>query len=163
MRKLSIIILSLFIIASCSSNQDITTETKNTKNNITDSQNDSKSITNKSNKAFNTVEVDNINFAFDSYQLSESDQNNLKPLVKFLKANDQLTITISGHCDSRGTKDYNLILGEKRALAVKNFLKAQNVAAERIDTISFGEEKPLKSGIDITSYQANRRAEIVFN
>jgi len=177
MSKLSIIILSLFIATSCSSNKDITTETKNTNNKVSESQNESKGIFKKvkssvtktftsgkeADKEIKKIKVDNVSFAFDSYQLSESDQKSLKPLVKFLKANDKSTITISGHCDSRGTKDYNLILGEKRALAVKKFLKSQNIAASRIDTISFGEEKPLKSGNNSAAYEANRRAEIVIN
>ena len=177
MSKLSIIILSLFIASSCSTNKDVTTEAKNTDNQVSESQNDNKGILQKvkssvtktftsgkeTEKEIKKIKVNNVNFVFDSYQLSESDQQSLKPLVNFLKANNKSSITIYGHCDSRGTKDYNLILGEKRAIAVKNFLKSQNIAANRIETISFGEEKPLNSGNNRSAYQENRRAEIVIN
>ena len=171
MNKLSIIFLSLFIISSCSSkNDDLTTETKK---NITKSEKESSNIIKKvkmsvtkpfsKDSSKENIEIENIYFAFDSFQLSAQAQQDLKPVVKFLKENKQSNITISGHCDSRGTKDYNLILGEKRALAVKNFLKAQNIATNRIETISYGEEKPLKLGNDSSAYKANRRAEIVIN
>jgi peptidoglycan-associated lipoprotein len=169
MNKLSLFSIAFFIIFSCTSkNDDPTTEVKKE---ITKAENDSNKIIEKVKisvaKTFtkddSNIEVDNIYFAFDSFQLSEDAQKSLKPLVKFLKENSQSTITISGHCDSRGTKDYNLILGEKRALAVKNFLKAQNIKADRIETISFGEEKPIKFGEDSYSYKANRRAEITIN
>lgn len=109
------------------------------------------------------TESSNIQFAFDSFQLSESAMKQLKDLAKSLNEDKQTQILVAGHCDARGTKDYNLILGEKRAIAVKNFLVNNGVAKSRIQTISYGEERPLESAATEEAYGINRRAEFTFN
>lgn len=81
----------------------------------------------------------------------------------FLNANPALTVTIEGHCDERGTREYNLALGERRATAARDFLLAQGVDAARIRTISYGKERPAVSGSNNASWAKNRRAATVIN
>ena len=108
-----------------------------------------------------TINVDKIQFAFDSYQLSNDAREELSDLATSLEVDSKASIVIAGHCDARGTKDYNLILGEQRAIAVKNFLLEKNISKSRIQTISYGEEKPLQSESSEKAYKTNRRAEII--
>ena len=81
----------------------------------------------------------------------------------FLNANPALTVTIEGHCDERGTREYNLALGERRATAARDFLLAQGVDSARIRTISYGKERPAMAGSTEASWSKNRRAATVIN
>ena len=72
-----------------------------------------------------------------------------------------MRVTVEGHCDERGTREYNLALGDRRASAAKNFLAAQGVNASRIATISYGKERPVADGTDEAAYAQNRRAVTV--
>ena len=100
---------------------------------------------------------DRVFFAFDKYDLTPESRAQLAKWVDFLKAypNDQLTV--EGHCDERGTREYNLALGERRANAVKSFLVAQGVAAARLKTISYGKERPAVLGSNAEAWAQNRR------
>ena len=77
-----------------------------------------------------------------------------------MKANSSARIRIEGHCDERGTREYNLALGEKRANAVSELLRVNGVASSKITTVSYGEEKPIALGSNEASWTKNRRAEI---
>lgn len=78
-----------------------------------------------------------------------------------MKANPTLKVLIEGHCDERGTAEYNLGLGERRATAVRDYLVAAGIPAEQIATISYGKERPFVLGHDETAWQWNRRGHVV--
>jgi peptidoglycan-associated lipoprotein len=98
------------------------------------------------------------------------DQSNVKsefrPVIeanaKYLSANRAVAITVEGNCDERGSREYNLALGQRRADSVKSMLKILGVPENRIETVSYGEEKPVASGHDEASWWQNRRADIVY-
>jgi len=100
-----------------------------------------------------------IHFDFDKAILRPDDQGALDQKVAILNANPDLHIRISGHCDERGSDEYNLALGNRRATAAKNYLVAHGVDASRIETASYGEERPVAMGHDEDSWAQNRRDE----
>lgn len=101
---------------------------------------------------------DIVYFAFDSSSLSESALLILKKQASWLNAYPKTTITIEGNCDERGTREYNLALGERRANAVKDYLISQGVAPSRISVISYGKERPAVIGSSEEAWALNRRA-----
>ena len=102
----------------------------------------------------------NVYFAFDKSALSASARNALKKNVKFLSENPDVNVTVTGYCDDRGTRKYNLALGRKRANAVKRYYVKQGISKERIKIASFGEPKSKKSKqISAKARRLNRRAE----
>ena len=98
-------------------------------------------------------------FAFDDYTLAQDAQTQLQALADYLKTNPQSVVQIEGHCDERGSIEYNLALGERRAQSVKNYLAQLGVDPARLSTISYGEEKPAVEGHDEAAWSKNRRAE----
>jgi peptidoglycan-associated lipoprotein len=108
------------------------------------------------NEAGNTVF-----FAFDRYDLDSEAQAVLKDQAEYLKKNAGTEVIVEGHCDERGTREYNLALGERRATAAKNYLVALGVSADRVSTISYGKERPEESGSNETAWAKNRRAVTV--
>lgn len=106
-------------------------------------------------------ENQDILFAYDSAELTPDARMLLKEKAEWLVSHPYAAVTIEGHCDERGTTEYNLALGEKRALAAKGYLIDLGVSANRIRTISYGEEKPLVEGDDEISWAQNRRAHFV--
>ena len=100
---------------------------------------------------------DTILFALDSYGLDEQARQILGGQANWLGSN-RSTVTIEGHADERGTREYNLALGERRANAAKNFLAAQGVDTGRISVISYGKERPAVEGSNEAAWAANRRA-----
>jgi peptidoglycan-associated lipoprotein len=99
---------------------------------------------------------DRVFFAYDQSDISSEGQQILQRQAEWLKRYGQVTITIEGHCDERGTREYNLALGERRAQAVKNVLVALGIPAGRIQTISYGKERPIVVGSDEGGYAQNR-------
>jgi peptidoglycan-associated lipoprotein len=108
-----------------------------------------------------TFENEDIYFGYDSSSLSSEAQDILRKKGAFLKANPNVKVTIEGHCDERGTNEYNLALGEARARTAKNFLVDLGVPAARLATISYGEERPIAKGQSEEAYAKNRRAHFV--
>ena len=104
-----------------------------------------------------------VYFAFDSSALNAETEGTLMRQAAFLSANPALTVTIEGHCDERGTREYNLALGERRATAARDFLLAQGVDSARIRTISYGKERPAVAGSNESAWAKNRRAATVIN
>jgi peptidoglycan-associated lipoprotein len=102
-----------------------------------------------------------VNFEFDQYNLTSEAKVILDELAQALKANPQFAVTIEGHADERGTIEYNLALGEQRAQAAKAYLTALGVDAARIDTISYGEQRPVDPGQDELAWAINRRAHFL--
>jgi peptidoglycan-associated lipoprotein len=106
---------------------------------------------------------DRVYFAYDSYELDEASRGTLSKQASWLQRYPRVRITIEGHADERGTREYNLALGDRRANAVKNYLAAQGVSADRISTISYGKERPEVQGSDEESYSQNRRGVTVIS
>lgn len=98
-----------------------------------------------------------VHFSYDSYAIDESGRNDLEANARTLSEQSGLRITLEGHCDERGTVEYNMALGAERARAVKNALVSLGVASSRINTVSYGEEIPLDPGHDEMAYAKNRR------
>lgn len=103
----------------------------------------------------------NVHFDFDKYDIRPDAREVLEQHAKTLLDNPSVKILVEGHCDERGTVEYNLALGEKRANAVKNFLVNYGVAADRISTISYGKERPLDPRSNEEAWAKNRRAQFV--
>ncbi len=108
-----------------------------------------------------TVSSDRIFFDTDSSDVDGPDQATLQSQAAWLSKYSDKRITIEGHCDERGTREYNLALGERRANATKNALAALGVATTRITTVSYGKERPDAVGSDEDAYAKNRRAVTV--
>ena len=105
--------------------------------------------------------TDTVFFAFDSSSLSAEAQAALDTQVAWLKKHDDVNVIVQGHCDDRGTREYNLALGERRANAVKQYLVSQGIAADRISVISYGKERPAVLGSNEAAWAQNRRAVTV--
>jgi peptidoglycan-associated lipoprotein len=103
--------------------------------------------------------MERINFDFDQFTLSAEARSILGNNAKYLQANSGTNVVIEGHCDERGSDEYNLALGESRALAAKNYLVSMGISAKRLSVISYGEEKPLSKGAGESAWAQNRRAE----
>jgi len=106
---------------------------------------------------------ENIHFAFDSFVLSDQAQRILNSKADYLNTNSGVTVTVEGHCDDRGTETYNIALGERRAESVKKFLVDLGVSANQLNTVSYGEERPIAMGQDEASWAKNRRAQFAVN
>jgi len=106
---------------------------------------------------------ENIQFAFDSDVLSDSAQEILKRKAEYLRENADVTVMVQGHCDERGTEAYNIALGDRRAASVKKFLVRLGIDGQRLETVSYGEERPLSDGHDEASWSMNRRAQFAVN
>ena len=100
-----------------------------------------------------------IYFDFDRSDLTDQSRSTLDQKVPILRANPNLMIRIAGHTDERGSDQYNQALGQRRAAAAKRYLTGRGIAENRIDIVSFGEERPVAMGTDEGSYSQNRRAE----
>lgn len=108
-----------------------------------------------------SVTSDTVNFGTDMYDIDRTARGTLDSQGDWLQRYPNARITLEGHCDERGTREYNLALGDRRANSAKNYLVARGVAASRITTISYGKERPLALGSDEASYAQNRRAVTV--
>jgi peptidoglycan-associated lipoprotein len=102
-----------------------------------------------------------VYFALDSFELSAEARTQLQGAAGVLKQNGTWQVTVEGHCDERGTAEYNLSLGERRALAAKAYLVSLGVAADRLRTVSYGREFPFDPGHDDAAWAKNRRAHFV--
>ena len=101
---------------------------------------------------------DRVLFGYDSSELDDDDRSVLDNQAKFLNQNPSLKVTIEGHCDERGTREYNLALGEKRASAVKDYLISVGINSERVSVVSYGKERPQVFGSNKAAWSMNRRS-----
>jgi peptidoglycan-associated lipoprotein len=106
---------------------------------------------------------DRVFFAYDKFDISPEARQTLERQAEWLKRYPNVTVTVEGHCDERGTREYNLALGERRANAAKNALVALGVPANRITTISYGKERPAVVGSNESAWAQNRRGVTVVN
>jgi peptidoglycan-associated lipoprotein len=105
--------------------------------------------------------VEIVYFKYDDYTLTEDGKARLNALGDYLKANKGKSLQVQGHCDERGSTEYNLALGELRARSVREYLTTYGVEDNRVKTISFGEEKPAAEGHSEDQWAQNRRADFV--
>lgn len=109
----------------------------------------------------NNISSDRIFFGFDQYNVDAEDQATLASQSQWLQRNPAVRVLLEGHADERGTRDYNLALGERRANAAKNYLASLGVDPSRIEVISYGKERPAELGSNEEAYAKNRRAVTV--
>lgn len=102
-------------------------------------------------------------FAFDSAELSAESKDTLDRQAAFLNVNPTLVVVVEGHADERGTREYNLALGDRRAVSVRDYLLAKGLNAARIRTVSYGKERPAVVGSTEEAWAKNRRAATVLN
>jgi peptidoglycan-associated lipoprotein len=152
MKKLLIVFLSVLFVFSCSKKS--TTEGKHSSSDLA-----------KYGAAGSDVgkagPLRSVNFRFDKSSLTSRAKEILKKNAKWLKSNNKIKIQVEGHCDSRGTIEYNLSLGARRANTVKKYLSDLGVKTSQIITISYGEERPLDARENEIAWAKNRRANFV--
>jgi len=110
---------------------------------------------------FESSLLKDIHFDFDKYDIRPQDAEILKENAALLKKYPKVKIQIEGHCDERGTNEYNMALGERRANSTKNYLISLGIPAERMTTISYGEERPVDPGHNEEAWAKNRRAHFI--
>ena len=146
-------LLTLFIFSACSSIQ-ITEEA------VADQSVAGVSITSKSPATQAILANAVVYFEYDQFNLTSKSIQALKGVSELMKKNSKITISIEGHADERGTREYNLALGQRRAESVANYLISNGINRNRLITKSFGEERPLSLGSNDTAWSKNRRVEI---
>lgn len=107
---------------------------------------------------FETNAGDRVHFAYDRSDLTKEAHATIHRQAEWLKAHPSIRVSVQGHCDERGTREYNLALGERRAAAAKKGLEAHGIHADRLETVSYGKERPAVLGNDEAAYAKNRRA-----
>ena len=157
----AILLLTSFLVACASAPTDTTSSSGSSSISSSSSQSD---VVGGVYVGTETIEMlaidvpDRVFFAYDSYSLAATAQATLNKQAKWLKANPSVAIAVEGHADERGTREYNLALGERRASSVKDYLMSQGISSNRISTISYGKERPVKSGSNDTAWAQNRRS-----
>ncbi|NQU60990.1 MAG: peptidoglycan-associated lipoprotein Pal [Rhodospirillales bacterium] len=101
---------------------------------------------------------DRVFFDFDKYNLDGAARKSLEKQAAWMKANPSVTVQVAGHADERGTREYNLALGDRRANSVKDYLGSLGVNPSRVDTISYGKERPVATGSNEAAWKQNRRS-----
>jgi peptidoglycan-associated lipoprotein len=102
-----------------------------------------------------------VHFDFDSSVVKGAERSKIEAVANQLKANAEAAVKVQGHCDERGTEEYNRSLGERRALSLREELVRLGIDPNRVDTISYGEDKPVATGHDESAWKQNRRGEFI--
>ena len=105
----------------------------------------------------NELNLQPIYFSFDQSSIKSDEMEKLENIAVYLKENQELSILLEGHCDERGSEEYNRLLGEERAISVREYLIEMGIEASRIKTLSFGEETPASNGLSEEDHRLNRR------
>lgn len=150
------LLAAVSILAACSS-------TPNTAGGAAGGATAESSIRAGSQQDLNAQAGDRVFFAYDRSEIAPEGRATLEKQAAWLKTNASVTVTVEGHCDERGTREYNLALGERRANAVKNVLVALGIPAQRVSTISYGKERPAVVGSTEAAWAQNRRGVTVVN
>lgn len=151
---------AVLLLAACSSNP---ATTANTSGAATSTGPSATTVTPGSREDFIQNVGDRVFFDFDRSDIKPEGKTVLQRQSDWLKKYASVTVTIEGHCDERGTREYNLALGERRATAVRNALVALGVQANRLKTISYGKERPAVVGSNEAAWAQNRRGVTVIN
>ncbi len=104
-----------------------------------------------------------IHFNYNSYEINAEERSIIEPIISWMQENNASHLLIEGHCDERGSNEYNLALGEQRALAVRQYIIDSGVHSGKVQTISYGEELPADPGHDEGAWRANRRARFLIS
>lgn len=110
-----------------------------------------------------SIDGETFQFGFDKYQLSEADKKMVEERVAELKENPSLKLRISGHTDAIGSREYNVALGERRAIAIKNLIVEEGISSDRLTVVSYGKEQPISLGDTEYDMAQNRRAVIDYD
>ncbi|MGB1918045.1 MAG: peptidoglycan-associated lipoprotein Pal [Candidatus Puniceispirillales bacterium] len=169
--RLSTLLAAIFLLAACETAPNATGDAAGTA--ASGSSTSGSSTASSGSDAASSTEMtineelisigDRVLFDFDSYELTSSAKSVLNKQANFLSSKPSVRITIEGHCDERGTREYNLALGESRAAATRDYLVAQGVNPARIKIISYGKERPAVIGSNEDAWRFNRRAVSVIN
>jgi peptidoglycan-associated lipoprotein len=173
MKALAISAVILFTLAGCSSNQtkqvatDAPTQPVETPSTTQEApsastnQTASESVVgNPLTDPANILSKRSVYFDFDQYSIKNDYKDLIEAHAKYLAANSNAKVTLEGNADERGTREYNLALGQKRATAVKQMLNLLGANDSQIETVSYGKEKPVSTGSDESSWGLNRRVDI---
>lgn len=152
--KLAAVTAAFLLVAGCSTKKEAETGPPPP---ATTSGGTSSSIIPGSAEDFRQNVGDTVHFDFDKYDIRPDDQAILQRQATWLSRYPSVRVTIEGNCDDRGTREYNLALGARRANAVKEYLVSQGVAAARVDTISYGKERPVCTEDNEDCWAQNRR------
>ena len=157
------IVAATFLLAACETASQVSGDSASTSASNTASSSSASSTADKT-PAEKLAQVgDTVNFDFDSAELAVSARSTLNRQAAFLSLNPDLMIVIEGHADERGTREYNLALGDRRATAVRDYLVAKGINSARVRTVSYGKERPAVAGSDEAAWAKNRRAATVLN
>ena len=166
-QRILAIVAATFLLAACETASQVSGDSASTSASNTASSSSASSASSSAAEktpAEKLAQVgDTVNFDFDSAELTVSARSTLNRQAAFLSLNPGLMIVIEGHADERGTREYNLALGERRATAVRDYLVAKGINAARVRTVSYGKERPAVSGSDEAAWAKNRRATTVLN
>ena len=163
-KKKSFFLISFILISVSCSTTNVTEEAvydsvvSSVEVSVNDDKNKADEVYDYSSKAIMANAV--VYFDFDQYTLSSKSIQTLRSIAQVMEDNKDLEITVSGHADERGTREYNLALGQRRGEAVRDYLLLNGISKNRITVKSYGEEYPLVKGSNESSWAKNRRAEI---
>ena len=164
-KKIIAIIGAISLLSACeTASQKVVSGTSASGSSSSSSSSKSLFATAKQTKADKLIAVgDRVLFDYDSAKLDSSAKILLDAQSRFLRANTDLNFIIEGHADERGTREYNLALGEQRATAVRDYLVIQGIDSDRIKVISYGKEKPAVVGSNTMAWSKNRRAVTIID
>ena len=163
-QRILAIVAATFLLAACETASQVSGDSASTSASDTASSSSASSSAADKTPAEKLAQVgDTVNFDFDSAELTVSARSTLNRQAAFLSLNPDLMIAIEGHADERGTREYNLALGDRRATAVRDYLVAKGINSARVRTVSFGKERPAVAGSDEAAWAKNRRAATVLN
>jgi len=160
LRPLSLI-AGLLLLAACAQNPSTSSNTAG--GGQSTSGGAGTAVTPGSAQDFQNTAGDRVFFDFDKSVIKPEGRTTLQRQAEWLKKYPNVTVTIEGHCDERGTREYNLALGERRATAVRNALVALGIQPNRVKTISYGKERPAVLGSNEAAWAQNRRGVTVIN
>ncbi|MHA1540362.1 MAG: peptidoglycan-associated lipoprotein Pal [Alphaproteobacteria bacterium] len=157
MRKFMVLFAALLMVSACETTGD------NTDSNAMENSGEGLDLNSLSDIQRDLVVNvgDRVFFGFDQYNLNKDAQEILQLQADWLAQNALVNVTIEGHCDERGTREYNLALGERRANAAKKYLLSLGVSKDRVNTVSYGKERPVASENDEETHSRNRRSVTV--
>ncbi len=163
MKRNSIIVFVLMVTAGCSSKSAVTPDDGRSSGQSSSSSSVSipSSPSGYGFDEWQTGPLGDVFFDYDSAILSTEAQEQLKQNGGWMESNVSKSAIIEGHCDGRGTSEYNLALGDRRAASAKEYLVRSGITASRLETVSFGEERPFASGQSEEAWAKNRRAHFV--
>ena len=165
--KVGLFVISLFLLGACSSTSEMEDESANTESAASSSSSSSSGagssnqLTQEQIRAQNALRQTVFYFDFDVAEFKPADRETLTYHARDLAANSGKRIRLEGHADERGTREYNLALGERRANGILNYFIVNGASRSQIEVVSYGEERPEQSGQSEQAYSRNRRVEVV--